>query len=111
MNNIMQFPAQQLSRSRKTKAWRRANVDFVDSKLHLDYNFIRNSVRRKKVNYDLLNGKLHMDDLQLLINPEGLKAGFIPEKIQHYSIINPKLQVLKNRKLSYRLSFKRDKQS
>ena len=95
MNSIMQFPAQQLSRSRKTKAWRRANVDFVDSKLHFDYNFIRNSVKRKKVNYDLLNGKLHMDDLQLLINPEGLKAGFIPEKIQHYSIINPKLQVLR----------------
>jgi len=44
-------------------------------------------------------GKIHMDDLQLICNPEGLKASFIPDKIQHYSIINSKLNVLKGEEL------------
>ena len=44
-------------------------------------------------------GKIHMDDLQLICNPEGIKANFIPEKIQHYSIMNSKLNVLKGEEL------------
>jgi hypothetical protein len=35
----------------------------------------------KKINYDLLNGKLHMDDLCMVINPENIKGEFIPDKI------------------------------
>lgn len=49
----------------------------------------------KKINYDLINGKLHMQDLQLVLNPESLKADFIPENIQHYPIMNSKLNVLR----------------
>lgn len=35
-----------------------------------------------------------MDDLKALLNPYDLKAGFIPDDIQHFPIINSKLQVL-----------------
>lgn len=94
MDNV-QFPAQQLPASRKTKAWRKQCVDFADSKLHFNYALIRKSIFHQKINYDLVAGKLHMDDLQLLCNPEGIKAGFIPDKIQHYPIINAKLNVLR----------------
>lgn len=94
MNNI-QFPAQQLSMSKKSKSWRKQCVDFADSKLKYNYSAIRNSLIHQKINYDLIAGKLHMDDLQLLCNPDGLKAGFIPDKIQHYPIINSKLNVLR----------------
>ena len=48
-----------------------------------------------KINYDLLNGKIHMSDLKLLLNPYALDASFIPDSIQHYSIINSKLEVLR----------------
>ena len=44
-------------------------------------------------------GKLHMDDLALICNPEGIKANFIPDKIQHYAIMNSKLNVLKGEEL------------
>jgi hypothetical protein len=48
-----------------------------------------------------------MDDLALICNPDGLKAGFIPDKIQHYAIMNKKLNVLKgeeiNRIFDYRV--------
>lgn len=94
MDNV-QFPAQQLPLARKTKAWRRQCVDFADSKLHFNYTLVRNSILHQKINYDLIGGKLHMDDVTAVINPEGLKGGFIPTSIQHYPIINSKLNVLR----------------
>ena len=36
-----------------------------------------------------------MEDMQLVLNPDDLKAGFIPDRIQHYPIINSKLNLLK----------------
>lgn len=36
-----------------------------------------------------------MDDLALVLNPENIRAGFIPDKIQHYPIMNSKLNVLR----------------
>lgn len=105
MDNI-QFPAQQLPASRKTKAWRKSCVDFADNKLHVNYSKIRHSVLHQRINYDLMNGKLHMEDLELLCNPEGLKAKFIPDKIQHYPIINSKLNVLKGEEAKRTFDFR-----
>ncbi len=95
MNEIIQFPPQQLPFSRKTKKWRKSVVDWAASKAFFNYSPVRKSVIHKKVNYDLLNGKLHMDDLMLVVNPNNIKASFIPEKIQHYPIMNSKLNVLR----------------
>lgn len=98
MDNV-QFPPQQLATSRKNESWRRQCVDFADSKLQFNYAFVRQSILHQKINYDLMAGKLHMDDLELICNPEGIKANFIPDKIQHYSIMNSKLNVLKGEEL------------
>ena len=89
------MPPQQLSFSRKNKAWRRANVDFGDNHSLLYSNLTSKSVLAMNIDYDLLKGKVHMDDLKKLINPFGLDASYIPEDIQHYSIINSKVSVLK----------------
>jgi hypothetical protein len=48
-----------------------------------------------RINYDLLNGKIHMNDLKMLLNPYDLDASFIPDAIQHYPVINSKLEVLR----------------
>lgn len=95
MNEFIQFPAQQLSFSKKNKSWRKKCVDWGESKTFFNYSLVRNSVIHKKLNYDLLNGKLHMNDLMMVINPDGIDAGFIPDKIQHYPIMNSKLNVLR----------------
>lgn len=95
MNEIMQFPPQQLPFSRKTKAWRKKHCDWASSKAFFNYSPVRNSVLHKKINYDLLTGKLHMKDLMLVVNPDNIQAGFIPDKIQHYPIMNSKLNVLR----------------
>ena len=104
--NVVQFPAQQLPQSRKGKNWRKQCVDFADSKLHFNYNLIRNSVIHQKINYDLVAGKLHMQDLELICNPDNLKADFIPNKIQHYPIINAKLNVLKGEEIKRDFNYK-----
>ena len=94
-NAIGGFPAQQLPFSKKGKKFRKACVDFGDNHSLLHYHLTRKSVFAMKINYDLLNGKIHMNDLKMLINPYNIDASFIPENIQHYPIINSKLEVLR----------------
>ena len=89
------FPPQQLSFSAKTKAWRKACVDWGAEQGTITYSPVRKSIIHKKINYDLLNGILHMQDLESIINPENLDASFVPDKIQHYPIMNSKLNVLR----------------
>lgn len=95
MSEFVQFPPQQLPFSRKNKSWRKKHLDWADSKTFFNYSLVRKSVIHKKINYDLLNGKLHMDDMMLVINPDNIQADFIPDRIQHYPIMNSKLNVLR----------------
>jgi len=95
MSEFLNLPPQQLPFSSKTKIWRKKHLDWADSKTFFNYSLVRKSVIHKKINYDLLNGKLHMSDLELVLNPENIKAGYIPDRIQHYPIMNSKLNVLR----------------
>lgn len=94
-NAIGGFPAQQLTFNKKGKAWRKKCVDFGDNHSLMHYHLTRKSVFAMKINYDLINGKIHMNDLKMLINPYNIDASFIPDNIQHYPIINSKLEVLR----------------
>lgn len=94
-NSTGGFPQQQLPYSKKTKDWRKQCVDVGD-----DHSMLHNSTARKSfhdmtINYDLIDGKIHMEDIQAIVNPYGLDASFIPDQIQHHSVINPKLNVLR----------------
>ncbi len=62
------FPAQQLPFSRKNKKWRKACVDFGDCHSLMHYHLARKDVLAMEINYDLISGKLHMDDLRALLN-------------------------------------------
>lgn len=95
MYETLQFPPQQLPMSKKTKEWRKQILDWGSNNATIASELIRKTVRHKKINYDLLNGILHMDDLKTIINPEGIHASFIPDNIQHYPIMNSKLDVLR----------------
>lgn len=89
------LPPQRLSFSKKNKEWRIAHLKWADSKTFFNYNPVRNSVIHKKINYDLMNGKLHMQDLEIILNPEQIKEKFTPDSMQHYPIMNSKLNVLR----------------
>lgn len=94
-DNIIQFPRQQLPFNQKTKKWRKRCIDWAEGRTFFNNSLIRKSVIHKKINYDLLTGKLHMEDLYLVLNPNNLDANFVPDQIQHYPIMNSKLNVLR----------------
>lgn len=103
---MINLPPQQLPFNKKNKAWRKRHLDWADSKTFFNYSLVRKSVIHKKINYDLLNGKLHMSDLEMILNPEKLQAGFIPDRIQHYPIMNSKLNVLRGEESKRVFDFK-----
>lgn len=99
-NIITSFPVQQISDKKKTKAWRKKVIDWCDNRCSYDNSEIRSSVAHKKINYDLLEGRIHIDDMELMLNPEGLDVSYIPDNIQHYPIINAVLAVLEGEELA-----------
>ena len=100
------FPQQQLPMSKKNRVWRAAHLEWADSKTFYNYAPVRNSSIHKKINYDLFDGKLHMDDLVAVVNPEYLKEKDEPAPVQHYPIINSKLQVLRGEESKRLFDFK-----
>ena len=94
MSDNVQWPRQALPSSRKTQAWGRKCLLWGDSRSLQNYSPVRKSVWHKQVNYDLLRGKLHMKDVALILNPTNIDADYFPEKIQHFPIMNSKLEVL-----------------
>lgn len=95
MSTNNRFPPQQLPMSRKGKKWRKQHLDWATNKTYFNYSPVRKSLTRKKINYDLVNGILHMSDLEQTLNPYNTQGSFVTEKIQHYPIINSKLNVLR----------------
>lgn len=95
MKELMNFPPQALSFKKKNDAWKHKVMDWADSKTFFNYSLVRKSIVHKKINYDLVEGKLHMNDLEVILNPDNLQTNYIPDNIQHYSIINSKLNVLR----------------
>lgn len=93
--NTHNFPRQMLPFSQKTKEWRKKCVLWANNKTFFNYSLVRKSVIHKQINYNLLRGKINMQDMQLVLNPDDLKAGYIPDRIQHYPIMNSKLNVLR----------------
>ena len=103
MNTILfsGFPRQQLSYKQKGLKWGKQCVDFADAKGSiLNYSPVKNSVMHKKINYDLVNLKLHTEDIAYVLNPNNLKANFIPDSLQHYPTINAYLNLLQGEALS-----------
>lgn len=89
------FPRQTLPFKAKGDKWRKANVDWAAAKTYFNYSPVRKSVVHSKINYDLLNGIIHMEDVAAILNPGNISTAFLPEKIQHYPIINSKINTLR----------------
>ena len=98
--SVGEFPRQQISWKQKTQKWASECVAYIADKNLLSSSPVRNSVRQMRINYDLYNGIIHMDDVQSVINPNGLIADVVPEQIQHYPIMNTKLDLLEGEEAS-----------
>ena len=100
------LPRQLLSFSLKNKEWRKKNVDWGADRTYFNYAPVRNSIRHKMINYNLLLGKLTMSDLVKTLNPDNIEANYIPEDIIHYPIMNSKLDVLRGEEYKRLFDFK-----
>lgn len=105
-DNNWGFPRQMLSFRSKNKAWKRSVLKWGADKTYFNYAPVRNSVHHMMINYNLLNGRLDMNDMKRIINPDDIQANYIPDKIQHYSLINSKLNVLRGEETSRVFDFK-----
>lgn len=106
MSELKNLPPQQLPMSRKTKEWRKKHLEWADSKTSFSHDLVRRSLNHKRINYNLLNGRLDMSDMQLIVNPDNIQASYIPEKIQHYPIMNRLVNVLRGEELDRVFDFK-----
>lgn len=95
MGFISGYPKQTLPYKSKGDKWRRENVDWGASRTYFNFSPVRRNVVQMKTNYDLINGIIHMDDVVKILNPGDISTAFLPEKIQHYPIINSKINTLR----------------
>lgn len=102
------FPRQSLPYRKKTKEWMKDCIKFADSHSVLSDSNVRKTVAHKKLNYDLLDGKLNMEDLIKVLNPQGFKYEkrdmFTP--INHYPIINKVINLLMGEEMATQLDLK-----
>lgn len=106
MIDLKNIPPQMLSFSKKTKEWRKAHLDWADKRTYYYGNMVRNSLMKKRINYNLINGVLDMRDVELVLNPDSVNALYVPESIQHFPIMNSKLHVLQGEEAKRRFDFK-----
>ena len=99
-NKPRTFPPQRKKFSQKGKSWRKECVQWGIDSLYSFGEVCRKSAKAKRINLDLLNGKLHMDDLEYIANPSGIESDYISDSIQHYAIMNSKLNILRGEELA-----------
>lgn len=93
-NYFSAFPSQKKTQSQKTKKWYKECVDAVDMSGFFSDEGVRSSYREKLVNANLYNGKLDPDDMVQVLNPTNISDKTVPKEMQHYPIVNPRIEVL-----------------
>jgi len=108
MSSKKNFPSQKLTYKKKGKAWRRDHLDWADNNSYLNNSNIRRKLKHKRINLNLYNGKLDIADMKLILNPGGMEKYYVPDAIQHYPIVTPRVNVLvgeeKRRKFDWSVS-------
>ena len=102
------FPRQSISYKKKTLDWCKQCIKYADTHSVLADSSVRRTVAHKKLNYDLLNGKVDMKDLIKLLNVQGFKfeRKDMFTAIPHYPIVNRCVDVLVGEETASQLDFK-----
>ena len=102
--NIPQ-PQQRLPYSKKTKEWRKNNIDYADGYSFYNNEYVRKSIKNRVINLNLYNGIVDMADLTELVNPYHTDASYIPDKIPHHPIMVPKIDLLVGEEIKRRFDW------
>ena len=93
-NNLYGFPRQKLSYKSKGKSWRSKHLDWANTMIGSGIDEIRISLANKSINYDLISGILNEDDIQSVLNPNGIKYKEKSLSLKHYPIMNNIINVI-----------------
>jgi len=104
--NTQTLPPQRLPYSRKTKKWRRSNLDYADKHSFYHNENVRKSLKNRVINLNLYNGIVDVRDIADVINPNHLDASFIPQNIPHHPILVPKVNLLVGEEVKRRFDWK-----
>ena len=89
------FPAQKKSIFEKNEDWKKKCMDSAINLTLFNYDSrLRESKKNVIANYNLWNGIVDEQDIERTINPYGINYKGFPSKMNHYPIINNKIQVL-----------------
>jgi hypothetical protein len=100
------FPRQKLSSNQKGPKWYKQCIDTITESSYLLDEGVRANWKEKLINTDLYNGKLNPSDIREVLNPESLHDESIPTTMQHYPIINPRIDVLVGEEAKRRFDYK-----
>lgn len=104
---LSKFPRQKLSMTQKGKSWRKKCVDAVDTQDFLWSEEVRAKVETRKINQDLMNGILHKRDIESTCNSAKFDiSGIEWTDIQHYPIMNTRIELLIGEEAKRRFDFK-----
>tara|TARA_R110000822_G_scaffold302649_1_gene426911 strand:- start:2112 stop:4526 length:2415 start_codon:yes stop_codon:yes gene_type:complete len=105
INNLNQ-PPQRVPYSKKTKEWRKDNVDAADKHSFYHNESVRQTIRNKVINLNLYNGIVNVKDLTDVVNPYHMDASFVPDNIPHHPICVPKIDLLVGEEIKRRFDWK-----
>ena len=103
--NNLQLPRQKLAFSKKTKEWRKDNLDYADKHSFYHNEEVRQTLKNKIINLNLYNGIVDIRDLTNVVNPQQIEASFIPDNIPHHPIVVPKIDLLVGEELKRRFDW------
>jgi hypothetical protein len=98
-------PRQRLSYTKKTKDWRKENIEYGDNFSFYHNDLIRANLENKITNLHLFNGIVDIRDIQKVLNPYDIDASYIPDNIPHHPIVVPKLELLIGEEINRRTEF------
>lgn len=100
------FPRQKLTKSQKGPKWYKECIDAVEESGFFDDEGVRQSFKEKVICTNLYNGHVDIKDIEKTLNPEELSDDTIPTSIQHYPIMNPRIDVLVGEEAKRRFDYK-----
>jgi len=103
--NTLSTPPQRLSYSKKTKKWRKDNIDSADKHSFYHNESVRKGLKNKVINLNLYNGVVDIRDLTTTVNPYAMDASFIPDNIPHHPIVVPKIDLLVGEEIKRRFDW------
>ena len=105
-SELLQEKKTKKTKNQKTKKWYKECINSVDTSGFFHDEGVRASYAEKIINTNLYNGILDTSDISNTINPSNINDDSIPKNIQHYPIINPRIEVLVGEEAKRRFDYK-----